>query len=102
MEDLLCVTGGDGITHLTEHGRDKTETSAGEQLGRMQVGKQTRSGGCMRGRDGGLGGVDVIMVTGLFQKVKEILARDVFEKEEQKGRGLKGAMKSDNVGMQMQ
>jgi len=53
----------------------------------------------MRGRDGGLGGVDIIMVTGLFQKVKEILARDVFKKEEQKSRGLKGAMKSDNVGV---
>lgn len=93
------MTSCDGITHLTEHGRDKTETSAGEQLGRMQVGKQTRSGGCMRSRDGGF---DIIMVTGLFQKVKEILARDIFEKEEQKGRGLKSAMKSDNVGVQMQ
>lgn len=99
MKDVLGVTSGYGITHLTEHGRDKTETSAGEQLGRMQVGKQTRSGGSMRGRDGGLGGVDIIMVTGLFQKIKEILPWNVFEKKEEEGGGLKGAMKSDNVGM---
>jgi len=54
----------------------------------------------MRSRDGG--GFDIIMVAGLFQKVKEVLAGDVFEKEEQEGGGLKGTMKSDNVGMQMQ
>lgn len=53
----------------------------------------------MGSRDGGF---DIIMVTGLFQKVKEILARDIFEKEEQKSRGLKSAVKSDNVGVQMQ
>jgi hypothetical protein len=49
-----------------------------------------------------VGVVDIMMVTGLFQKVKEILAGDIFEKEKQEGGSLKGAMKSDNIGMQMQ
>src|SRR5216684_6458349 len=45
------------------------------------------------------GKIDIIMIAGLFKKVEQILARDVFEKEKNEGWGFQRAMQRDNVGM---
>ena len=39
------------------------------------------------------------MVAGLFKEIKKIFTGDKLEKEKQKGRGLEGAMKRDDVGV---
>ena len=39
------------------------------------------------------------MVAGLFEEVEEIFTGDVLEEKKQEGRGLEGAMKSDDVGV---
>jgi hypothetical protein len=49
-----------------------------------------------------VGIVEFIMVARLFEKVEQILAGDVFQKQKQKGGRFKSAMESDNVGMQGQ
>jgi hypothetical protein len=43
--------------------------------------------------------IDIIMIVGLFKKVEQILARDIFKKEKNKGWGFQCAMQCDNVGM---
>ena len=46
MEDLLIVTCSHCLAHLREHRCDEPETIAREELGKMQIGKETRRGRC--------------------------------------------------------
>jgi hypothetical protein len=45
------------------------------------------------------GRIDVVMIAGLFQKVKEILTGNKFEKEDEEGRGFQRAVQRHDVVM---
>jgi hypothetical protein len=42
------------------------------------------------------------MITGLFQEIKKILSRNVFEEKKQKRRGFKGPVEGDDVRVRVQ
>lgn len=46
--------------------------------------------------------VHFVMVPRLFEKIEKVFPRNVFQEKKKKGRGLKSAMKSNNIRMQMQ
>jgi hypothetical protein len=73
MEDLLIMTRCNCVAHLREHGRNEAETIRGQDQGRMWMKEETASRRyCMFG--GRI--IMVVMITGLFQEIKQVLARN--------------------------
>jgi hypothetical protein len=98
MKHGSVMAGSYSLTHLCKHWGDKAETRVGEQLRRVERWEEAR---CRRsmGQRRICGEIDIVMIAGLFKKVEQILARDVFEKEKNEGWGFQCAMQRDNVVM---
>lgn len=80
---MLRMTGGNSIAHLGKHGRDKAQSGAGEELGRIERGQEAGRGRSAGRRVGGVSRVvRLVVIASLFQKVKKVLARNEFQDEE--------------------
>ena len=90
MEDLLDMTGGDGLAHLGKHGGNQTETGTRKELCRVEGGEEGRGWG--RVVVGVIIWDWVVMIAGLGKKIEEVLAGDVFEDEEEIRVGLQRPM----------
>lgn len=78
MVNTLRMGDSHSLTHLGEHGCDEAEACPREEVRRVQSGKKTgcwRSVGC-HGRHGLVSGRGrrVVVVSGLFQEIEEILS----------------------------
>lgn len=102
VKDALLVTGGNSVAHLGEHAGNQPQTGGAEELRWMEGSEQ--GGGRGSPRRGGCNifwgdGCRLVMVTCLFQEVKQIFAGNVLQQQEQEGRCVKCAIEGDDVGV---
>ena len=69
MKNGRIMASGYGLTHLGKHRGDKAETGVGEELGRVKGRKEARCWWSM-GQRRIAGRINVVMITGLFEKIE--------------------------------